>query len=120
MSAIISNLKRFGDYEIVDKLRNMLRERAAELIRATTKKVKLFKKPDGSFGYTWNAPPATSQGAPVCPPGIIEGDINGGTIAIIGAWGPMCSALGIDVPVYGKADYEKFISRIIENTGYKF
>ena len=85
-----------------------------------TKKIAKFKKEDGSFGYTWTVSPATSQGAPAAVPNTVEGDINGGTIAITGAWNPMCAAFGLRIPVYDKAVFDKFISRIIENTGYKY
>jgi len=119
MSAIIGNLRRFGNEEEANKLRAKLYAKAPELIRATTKKVKKFKKEDGSFGYTWTFSPATSQSAPAAVPNTVEGDINGGTIAITGAWGPMCGAFGISIPIYNKGDFEKFISRIVENTGYK-
>lgn len=120
MSSIISNLKKFGDEETVVRLRAKLKENAVALIRATTKKVKKFKKADGSFGYTWTYSPARSQGAPAAVPETVEGDINGGTIAITGAWNPMCGAFGISIPIYSKADYDRFIARIIKNTGYKF
>ena len=120
MSAILGNLRKFGDGALAEKLQKKLYAKAPELIRATTKKVKKFKKSDGSFGYTWNCPPATSQSAPVCPPGIVEGDVNGGTIAITGAWNPMCAALGVSIPIYNEDTYKRFIERIIKNTGYKF
>ena len=118
MSAIISNLRSFGEDELIAKLRAKLYDNAEALIRATTKKVKKFKKEDGSFGYTWTYSPATSQGAPAAVPNTVEGDINGGTIAITGAWGPMCSAFGISIPIYNEKDYESFITRLAKNAGY--
>lgn len=120
MSAIIGNVKRCGDEALVEKLRAKLYANAEALIRATTKKVKKFKKVDGSFGYTWTISPATSQGAPAAVPNTVEGDINGGTIAITGAWNPMCAAFGLKIPVYDKSVFDKFIARVIENTGYKY
>ena len=80
---------------------------------------KKFMKEDGSFGYTWSYPPSTSQAAPVCPHGIVEGDINGGTIATVGTLCSMCGALGVSVPIYSANELEKFNERIKKNCGYK-
>ena len=49
---------------------------------AEMQKARKFKKPDGSFGYRWDVSGSLSQGALVCPGGVVEGDINGGFIAI--------------------------------------
>lgn len=119
MSALLGNVKKFGTEEEYANLKAMLKKNAAALIRVTGEKAKKFKKEDGSFGYTWGAPPAASQMAPVCPPGIIEGDINGGTIATVGILCSMCGALGIGVPIYSGDGLEKFNDRIKKNCGYK-
>ena len=119
MSAILGNVKKFGTEEEYANLKAMLRENAAALIRVTGEKAKKFKKADGSFGYTWGAPPARSQAAPVCPPGIIEGDINGGTIATVGILCSMRGALGIEIPIYSGDKMEIFNERIKKNCGYK-
>ena len=79
------------------------------MIRITTEKTKKFMKPDGSFGYTWDSPPTNSQGAPVCPSGRIEGDINGGGIATNGIWGNMSSVLGISMKIFDYSDGERFL-----------
>ena len=119
MSALLGNTKKFGTTEEYNRLQNMLRENLVKLIRVTTDKTKKFMKEDGSFGYTWGAPPYTSQGAPVCPPGIIEGDINGGVIATGGIFNSMCGTLGIKVPIFSGEDFEVFCERIKKNCGYK-
>ena len=118
MSALMSNARNYGTAEDVEKLKAMLKENVVELIRVTTEKAKKFMKEDGSFGYTWTWPPATSQSAPVCPKGIIEGDVNGGTIATVGILCSMCGALGVQVPIYSGDELEKFNDRIKKNCGY--
>ena len=119
MSALLCNTKKFGTEEEYIKLQDMLKSSLVDLIRTTTDKTKKFMKEDGSFGYTWGAPPYTSQGAPVCPPGIIEGDINGGTIATGGIFGSMCGTLGVKVPIFSGDDFKVFVERIKKNCGYK-
>ena len=88
-------------------------------IRATTEKVRKFAKPDGSYGYTWNSPPEKSQGAPVCPSGYIEGDINGGNIATNGIWRNMCATLELTIPLFDETDYQKLMEIIKTNCDYK-
>ena len=119
ISIILGNVKKFGTTEEYDKLTAILKENVVALIRASTEKAKKFKKPDGSFGYTWTKPPSRSQGAPVCPDGFIEGDINGGSIATRGIFTNMTSALGLKIPMFLPEDFEKYIARIKERCNYK-
>ena len=114
MSNIISNMKKHGDYLIAEELQKILKANAAAMIRVTTAKVKKFAKSDGSYGYTWNSSPSKSQGAPVCPEGIIEGDVNGGLIAISGSLREMLAAIGVSIKPYSESDGLRFIY-IIEN-----
>ena len=99
------------------------------MIRASTDKASMFKKPDGSFGYTWIDGTMkhplearvyrSSQMARVAYYGVIEGDINGGSIATRGIFVCMCAALGVDIPFYTGEDYDDYISRIKKRCGYK-
>ena len=114
MSAVISNINKYGDHNDATALRKTMQENAAEMIRVTTAKTRKFAKEDGSYGYTWSSSPSNSQGAPVAVPGTIEGDINGGCIALRGIWGNMSSVLGISVPLYYPSDFDKFLYRINE------
>ena len=114
MSNVISNMKDHGDYLIAEELQKILKQNAADMIRVTTAKVKKFAKSDGSYGYTWNSSPSKSQGAPVCPEGIVEGDVNGGLIAISGALREMLAAIGVSIKPYSESDGLRFIY-IIEN-----
>lgn len=118
MNDILANVRKFGSEEQYEKLKGMLLPKLVELIRVTTEKTKKFMKADGSFGYTWTSPAYTSQGAPVCPRGIIEGDINGGNIATGGIFRRMCALLGVNIPMFSGEDYKQFVERIEKNCGY--
>ena len=119
MSTIKANVKKFGTEEDVARLDALLKENVVELIKASTAKMLKFKKPDGSFGYTWGVSGSKSQGALVCPGGVIEGDINGGSIATRGIFTNMTSALGLDIPMFLPEDFEKYVARIKERCGYR-
>lgn len=120
MRAIRYNAECFGDKEDLDVIDSLLSENLVALIRNTTEKTKKFKKPDGSFGYTWDYSPYKSQGAPVAIPQTIEGDVNGGTIAVGGILGHMCVALGLEkIPIYSQEDLDEYIKIIKRNGGYR-
>ena len=115
LTRINENITKFGSAETVAALRaNLLRD-AEEMIRITTEKTKKFIKEDGSYGYTWSFSPAKSQGAPAAVPETVEGDVNGGTIALTAIVGNMTSALGISgLYIYYPSDFEVFIKRASE------
>lgn len=119
MSSIMANVKKFGTEEEYARLDALLKENVVALIRASTEKMKKFKKPDGSFGYRWDVSGSLSQGALVCPGGVVEGDINGGSIATRGIFTNMTAALGLDIPMFLPEDFEKYIARIKERCNYK-
>lgn len=119
MSTIMTNVKNFGTSDDVARLEKLLRDNVVALIKASTEKMKKFKKPDGSFGYRWDISGSTSQGAHVCPGGVIEGDINGGSIATRGIFSNMTAALGLNIPMFLPEDFEKYIARIKERCNYK-
>ena len=119
MSGIRTNVKRFGTEKELEKINTLLCDNVVELIHASTEKAKKFKKPDGSFGYTWSESPSASQAAPVCPKGKVEGDINGGSIATRGIFSNICAALGLQIPMFSPEDFEKYKARIKSNCGYK-
>ena len=128
MYSLIHNVKKFGTEDELSNLQKMLSDNVVDLIKATTEKTRKFKKPDGSFGYTWILPdtpvenPTTfrvSQRAPVAYNGLIEGDINGGSIATRGIFTNMVLALGLDLPMFSDEDFKIYIERIKKNCGYK-
>ena len=115
LTRINENIKKFGSHDTVTALREKLLLDAEEMIRITTEKTKKFIKDDGSYGYTWTFSPARSQGAPAAVPETIEGDVNGGTIALTAITGNMTSALGISgIYIYYPSDFEVFIKRAAE------
>ena len=118
MQQIMMNVQKFGTEEEYLELKQILAENAAALIEESRKKASKFKKPDGSFGYTWSCPPDISAGAKVCPRGEIEGDVNGGCIATIGVFRHICSALELNIPMFSDETFEKFISIIKKNCNY--
>ena len=115
LNQLISNESSFGSKTTAAALRETLTKDAAKLIRITRRKVSIFRKDDGSYGYMSVGVPDKSQGAPVAIKGTNEGDVNGGTIATTTVIGHMCGALGISTPsLYFNSDYEKFLE-VIEN-----
>jgi hypothetical protein len=112
----LKNMKTYGSNEEAIAINNMIKERAAEVINITREKIVDFKKDDGSFGYTKTVSPSTSQGAPTSVPYTVEGDVNGGTIALTAITGNMTSALGISgLYIYYPSDFEVFIKRASEH-----
>lgn len=117
ITRIFDNIKRFGEPEKIELLRKELHARAAEMIRVTTEKTLKFRKEDGSYGYTQAFSPQKSQGVCVAVPNTVEGDVNGGTIALVGVTVNMLSALGIEgVSIYYPSDFCAFIDRASRRT----
>ena len=120
MRHILKNIENFGTKEEYAEITAVFSDNVVALIKNTTEKAKKFKKPDGSFGYSRTTVPYKSQGAPVAVQGTVEGDVNGGTIAVAGILGHMCVALGIPkIPIFCGNDFEKYIERIKKRCNYK-
>lgn len=112
---LMENIGKFGGEDRLNEFLSKVRADATELIYITLTKTAQFKKPDGSFGYGNGPVGATSQGAPVAVGGTVEGDINGGNIAVTGVSNYMCRVLGIDVvPLYYPTDLEIYFNCINE------
>ena len=113
INALLKNVNNFYTKEESNELREtIIKPNALEMIKVTTRKIKKFAKPDGSYGYTWSSPPSTSQGAPVCVPGLIEGDVNGGCIAFTGTYANMANALGFSgIKPFDLNDIYAFLDR---------
>ena len=117
IARIFNIIQKGGDSAAVSALRESLRANAAQMIKITTAKTVKFKKEDGSFGYTQKYSPQNSQGAPVAVPNTVEGDVNGGTIALVGVTSNMLTALGITgLNIYAPSDLYVFLDRISERT----
>ena len=107
---LMVNLRRFYTPEQEAQMRAILKKNAANMIRVTTKKTRLFEKEDGSFGYHWGECGTVSQRAKVSPPGFTGGDVNGGCIAVRGITWFMCDGLGVGhIPIFGSSDWDECI-----------
>ena len=119
VQAIFSNLDKFYSKQEREELQRTLKENAAQMIRTSTAKSVSFAKADGSFGYTWDYSPRVSQSAPVAVPETVEGDINGGSIAVSGITRNMCYGLGIkNIPIYRDSDFD-VVLEILEESNAK-
>ena len=95
----------------IAKLRREMLLRAPELIRATAKKMALFKKTDGSFSYMPHMTGPNSQGLPVAIYGTNEGDVNGCYILSVATVSHIFTVLGFKlIPIYTRADRERMLS----------
>ena len=86
-----------GDAE-ADRLRDLVRARSAQMIRATSEKIAPYRKPDGGYSYNREGCSWTSQGAPVARKYAVESDVNATSIATNGTLRYMCAALDIPRP----------------------
>ena len=114
VSRIFSCLNNQGDNSITNSLREVLYSRAEELIRATTAKTIPFKKSDGSFGFNYEYSNSSQQGVPSAVPYTVEGDIDGGCIAVTAVTVNMMAAFGMSkmVTVYSPSDLYLFLDEI--------
>ena len=114
---MLNNIRDFGSAAAKAQLQAVIRQNAAEMIRATTAKVVHFRKEDGSFGYRWGTAGTTSQGATVTTGLKNEGDVNGGCISVTGVTGDMYTALGLRrVPIFRDSDWDVCLEIFAEAT----
>ncbi len=114
-SNVSSYNKTINTSEFSSKYRKYITDNAKAMIEVTTQKTVQFARGDGSYGYYVTTPCTYSQGMPVAMPGVLEGDVNGATIACTGIITNMAKTLGIESitpSVYHSADMEKFIRRM--------
>ena len=112
---LIGNMRRYGDEAVqkeADDIVKTLLLRAPEAIRASTKKISEFQKPDGSFSYEQHRSSPTTQGVPVSR-GEWEGDVNGLACAMHYPLGSIFGVLGIKkIPMCNYDDYLGFVEKI--------
>ena len=117
---VLRHICTFGkeeDKKLYDKILHELRLRAPEAIRATKKKLAIFKKPDGSYSYTPKYSSARSQGCPVTHENSVEGDVNATIICSSDILPYLYGSLGIGAlraPIFGSEDMKRYLD-IIEN-----
>lgn len=101
-------MKRSGDNENLERARAMIRERAVDILRVTTERLRPFKKPDGAFSYLPESSSFWSQGKPVCIEGSFESDVNANSLANGSRVRPLL-ILGITPPaIFDGADARTF------------
>ena len=116
-NAVIKCLKFAGDTKTVEKLRKTLFDNAAEMIRITGDKLITTACEDGSFAYFSAASGKfcpTSQGAPVSPDKIREGDINGNGCSTRAPLRHMFKAFGVDMPPFFTEEDAEFFFELLD------
>ncbi len=126
---ILYNIENYQGDEaaaVAEAAMTELRANAVSAIKATTDKLSVFRKDDGSFSYNPETTSHTSQGMAVAVPGTNEGDVNATVISTTGTTARMMKALGIDfdkkdfdmsyVPIFTKSDWIRY-SAILEDLG---
>lgn len=114
MKNVLNNIKNFGEEFEGErkKIMSALLLRAPDAIRSTIKKIRPFKKDQGSFSYFPSCSADRSQGAPAAVPNTAEGDVNATGICSGGMILNIYSALDLSeyiVPRFGKPEYERFL-----------
>lgn len=123
MTSILDNIASYHsseDKETVDKavteIRREMLLNAPKLIRATIKKLSIFRKPDGSFSYMPRITGPNSQGLPVAIYGTNEGDVNASYICIVATTSHVFNVLGYKLlPIYYSADRMRYLNIIERN-----
>ena len=118
MTDLIENIKmccsKGGTNESkVNEMRREMLSNAPTLIRATTEKVKLFLKDDGSFSYMPHITGSNSQGLPVAIYGTNEGDVNATYIISVAVTSHLFTIFGYKlIPMFTPADRERMLNII--------
>ena len=108
MLNLFKTMDDVGDKENYDLCKKMIKDAAPEILRKTADKVKKYAEPDGSFSYCQGHPSTTSQGMPVCIPGLPESDVNSNALAR-GSRSMTLRALDIPVvPIFDGNDTKLF------------
>ena len=101
--------------EEADRLRVTFREDAANLIKITCDKIKLFEKDDGGFSYYIKYSAARSQGVVVCVDKMAESDVNATNICTNSLINAMFDVFGIDqVERYYPVDFAYFSDMLVD------
>ena len=108
-------------HDAVKRMRREMLLNAPALIRATTDKVKLFLKSDGSFSYMPHMTGANSQGLPVAIYGTNEGDVNSTYIISVAVTDHLFNIFGYKmIPMFTRADRTRMLNIIEEKiSSYK-
>lgn len=116
-SAVLSNMKSHGSAEEAARIRDIIRNNAAEMLSISAQKIAIFERDNGTYGiYSDGKAPANQYGAPIAVKDTVEGDINGANICSTGMLGQICSTLDIDeyiglsrLPMYYESDLRAYL-----------
>ena len=101
--------------ESINSIRKELMVDAINMIKATKKKVMMFRKDNSACSYLVDMSCCTSQWMPVAIPKTNEADVNATVICSCETGAKMLQAFGLPVPpVFGRAEYYRFIE-LVEN-----
>lgn len=99
--------------EIKDRVYSL----AKAMIDNTALHIVGLKRDDGSFSYSRTGVNSTAQGCPISVPGVVEGNVNGNSIASLAVIQHIMKALELEeyeVPLFTEAERVQFV-RILEN-----
>ncbi len=114
---LLSNMNEHGSAAEATAFRALIRDNAADMINATTRKAAIFKRDDGSFSiYSTGKAPASQYGAPIAVKDTIEGDVNGACIISSGIVSQICSVLNVyeyigleTLPMFYESDLDRYL-----------
>lgn len=109
---VFMNAETYYGKELVEELRAILRENAADLVNNSLAKIEDLNIGNGTFSLNSDGTsPKKMYGAPISL-GIVEGNVNSTNI-ICGMYNSVFSTLGYTpVPLFNESDGERFVSTI--------
>ena len=112
IARLIDNAKEYYGDDLVEEIRGVLRENAADLIDNTLLKIDDLAIGNGTFALNSNlTSPSKMYGASISP-GIVEGNVNSTNI-LVSTYRSVFESLGYTaVPIMSSADGERFIDTI--------
>ncbi len=115
ITSILSNVSsQHKDQDLVDKIRQNLLDRGADLVNNSIEKLRSYKLEDGTFAYTTEGKSLSTIYSVNISLGLREGDVNGNGLCSSYYRG-MFTALGFSpVPLCTSADGEKFLKTLAE------
>ena len=112
---LMTNAKKYYGDDLVEQIREVLRQNTSALIDNTLLKIDSLAIGDGTFALKSNrTSPAKIYGTPISP-GITEGNVNSTNI-ITATYRSIFEVLGYTpVPLMSREDGERFIEKICKN-----
>ncbi len=118
MTNVAETSRKNNDYAAerqIAQLRAEMIKNYPEMIRVTAKKIKKFRKPDGSFSYLKERTSHASHEMPVAVSGTNEGDFNSTNICTAGIVGHIFVMLKQEmIPFFTEADRLRYIAILDE------